>query len=59
VYADSSINFQSLNDKITETYIQLTDEQIKTATNKEFMRRTESFSVHTEQHFLQFIQTIN
>jgi hypothetical protein len=56
VYADPPINFQHLNDKITESCNQLTDEKITAATNKEFVHCAKSYFVHGGQQFEQFIR---
>jgi len=58
MYANSFINLQHLNDKITAACNQLTKEKITFATNKEFTRRAESCFVHGGQQFEQFIQFI-
>jgi hypothetical protein len=45
-----------LKDKINATYNQLTEKQISSATNREFLRRAEACLIHKGEQFEKFIR---
>lgn len=56
VYADPPISLVHLKDKINAACIQLTEGQISSATNREFLRRSEACLIHNGEQFEQFIR---
>jgi hypothetical protein len=56
VYANPPTNLIDLKQKIIAAYNQLTEGQISSATNKEFLRRTEACLNFNGEKFEQFIR---
>lgn len=56
VYADPPTSLMDLKNKINAACIRLTEEQISSATNREFLRRAESCFIHNGEQFEQFIR---
>jgi len=56
VYADPPTSLINLKNKINAACIQLTEEQISRATNREFLRRAKACLNHNGEQFEQFIR---